>query len=169
MRVRSKVLITLCLLIFVSVFAAAQESDTEQTELQLNWEEVGKVLVLFLVLSIVFETAFTPIFNWRIFLRYFEGKGVKTPLIIVIAFVVFWRYDLDIVEKLLLALGQEQATTTGGKVITALIIAGGSDGVLRIFTRLGIRNTADRRAKAQSERERQQAVQSSESSDSEST
>ena len=169
MRIRSKVIIAISLLLLVNVFAVAQDSESEPTELQLEWEEVGKVLILFLVLSIVFETAFTPIFNWRIFLRYFEGKGVKTPLIIVIAFIVFWRYDLDIVEKLLFALGQEQATTTGGKVITALIIAGGSDGVLRIFTRLGIRNPADREAKAQLERERQEASHSSESSDGDST
>ena len=52
------------------------------TGLNVNWEAIGEILALLFVISIVFETALTPIFNWRLFAKYFEGKGVKTPVTI---------------------------------------------------------------------------------------
>src|SRR5882672_5318127 len=72
---------------------------------------VGEVLLVFLVLSVVFEVALTPIFNWRIFLRYLEGNGWKTPITVVLAFLVFWGYRLDIIRDLLVALGYEANLT----------------------------------------------------------
>lgn len=120
--------------------------------LDVDAEKLGSVLLVFLVLSLVFETAMTPIFNWRVFLRHFEGRGVKVPLTIGLAFLIFWGYDLDIVERLLTALGHEQSSNFGGRVLTALLIAGGSDGVFRVFARLGIRDPQDRREKAEQER-----------------
>jgi len=113
--------------------------------------KLGSVLMVFLVLSLVFETAMTPIFNWRIFLRHFEGKGVKIPLTIVLAFLIFWSYELDIVEMLLAALGHQKSSSVGGQVLTALLIAGGSDGIFRIFVKLGIRDPEDRKKKAEQE------------------
>lgn len=109
---------------------------------------LGEVLLVFLVISVVFETAMTPIFNWRVFLTHFESKGIKTPVVIVTAFFVFWSYDLDIVEEILRAMGHEQKSEFGGRVLTALLVAGGSDGVFRIFDKLGIRNSKARLEKA---------------------
>ncbi len=111
-------------------------------------QEVGLVIVKFLVLSVVFEVAMTPIFNWRFFLKHFEGKGVKTPLTVGLAFLVFWSYDLDIIRDLLKIWDESIQISLGGQFITALLIAGGSDGVFRIFTKLGIRNPAERAEKA---------------------
>lgn len=111
-------------------------------------EDVGVVLVKFVVLSVVFEAAMTPIFNWRFFLRHFEGKGVKTPLVVGLAFLIFWSYDLDIIRDLLKIWDDTVNLSLGGQFITALLIAGGSDGVFRIFTKLGIRNPAERAEKA---------------------
>ncbi len=111
-------------------------------------QEVGLVIVKFLVLSVVFEVAMTPIFNWRFFLKHFEGKGVKTPLTVGLAFLVFWSYDLDIIRDLLKIWDESIQISLGGQFITALLIAGGSDGVFRIFTKLGIRNPAERTEKA---------------------
>ena len=45
------------------------------TGLNVNWEQIGSILVLLFVISLVFETALTPIFNWRFFAKYCEGKG----------------------------------------------------------------------------------------------
>lgn len=112
-------------------------------------ENVGRVLlVLFLVLSVVFEVALTPIFNWRYFLLHFESKGIKTPVTVILAFMVFWGYGLDIIKDVLVSLGYSASKTLGGQFLTALLIAGGSDGVLRIFTKLGIRNPIERKEKA---------------------
>ena len=111
-------------------------------------ERVAPVLFVLLVLSVVFEVALTPIFKWRVFLTHFEGKGVKTPVTVLLALLVFWAYDLDVIRDLLVALGYAAKKTFGGQLLTALVIAGGSDGVLRIFTRLKIRDPEARRAKA---------------------
>jgi hypothetical protein len=55
------------------------------------------------------------------------------------------RRDLDIVASLLQALGYPNATPSlGGRVLSSLLIAGGSDGIVNIYTKLGIRNPAER-------------------------
>lgn len=92
-----------------SISLMAQDSQVNQvssadSSVESISPKIGKILIVFLVLSIVFEVALTPIFNWRFFLQHFEGKGYKTPIIITLAFVVFWSYDLDIVKDLLNAL-----------------------------------------------------------------
>ena len=136
----------LFLLVVQGVQDTAQTIKTTSAEGILA--QVGSVLLIFLVMSVVFEVALTPVFNWRVFLARFEGKGVKTPTVIILAFFVFWRYDLDIVRDLLVALGYEAELSFGGQFLTALLIAGGSDGVLRVFTRLGIRDPKSRAEKA---------------------
>ena len=117
--------------------------------MQLN--DIGSVLLAFVVLSLVFEVALTPVFNSRFFLRRFEGKGVKIPLTVGISLLVFWSYDLDIIQQLLNALGQKTvddksiSVSFGGQILTAFLIAGGSDGIFRIFSKLGIRNPKERK------------------------
>jgi hypothetical protein len=120
----------------------------------MEMEKIGEVLVKFLVLSVIFEVALTPVFNWRIFLRYFDGKGLKTPLTIILAFLMFWGYRLDIIRDVLIALNYaDPGITFWGQVITAMLIAGGSDGVFRVFTKLGIRNPAEAEEKAKIEQQ----------------
>lgn len=117
-------------------------------------DAVGEVLLVFLVLSVAFEVALTPVFNSRLYLARFEGKGVKVPLTIVLALIVFWGYELDIIQELLNALGhtttdgQPISLSFGGQLLTAFLIAGGSDGTFRIFSKLGIRNPKERKEKA---------------------
>ena len=127
---------------------ATTEGGTSITDLN----KVGEVLIVILVLSVVFEVALTPVFNWRVFLKHAEGKGWKTPIVIGAALLVFWSYDLDIIGDLLVALGKSASLTFGGQVLTALLIAGGSDGIFRIFTKLNIRNPVERKVKAEQAR-----------------
>lgn len=112
-----------------------------------SMDVVGRVLFVFLVLSVVFEVALTPIFNWRVFMAHFEGKGYKTPITVVLAFIVFWGYGLDIIGELLTALGKPTGRSVGGQILTALLIAGGSSGIFQIFTRLKIRMDPEERKK----------------------
>jgi len=108
--------------------------------------KVGEVLLVFLVLSVVFESALTPVFSWRVFRKRFDGKGVKTPIVVVLAFVVFWNYDLDIVNDILVAMNYIAETTPRGhtlpgQALTALLIAGGSSGIFNIYKKMGIRGS----------------------------
>jgi len=112
-------------------------------------EKVAQVLFVFLVLSVVFEAAMTPVFNWRFFLAHFDKKGWKTPLTLILAIVVFRSYGLDIIERLLVALGYSASVTWGGQILTAFLIAGGSDGIFRIYKKLGIRDFEDREIRSQ--------------------
>jgi hypothetical protein len=116
----------------------------------ISMEEVMNILIVFLVLSIVFEVALTPIFNWRIFLIYFDERGFKTPITVGLAFLVFWGYKLDIITDLLNVLKPlvtNRESNIGGKILTALLIAGGSSGIFQIFTKLGIRNPVETKEK----------------------
>ncbi len=121
-------------------------------------EKSGPILVKFLVLAVVFEVALTPIFNWRLFLKHCEGKGFKTPITVGLAWLVFATAGLDIFQDLMKAFEADFPQAGFGKLastfVTALLIAGGSDGIFRIFARLGIRNPTERSEKAKAERER---------------
>ena len=119
-----------------------------------NLDKMGNILILFLVLSLLFETAMTPIFNWTPFTQFCEGKGVKTPFVIIVAYLIFSKYNLDIVSNTVQAFTGAQSSFWGGKVLSAMLIAGGSDGIFRIFTKLGIRNPQERKDKAEAAREK---------------
>lgn len=107
----------------------------------VDYNAIGNVLFVFLVLSIVFEAALSPIFNWSGFKPY-DGKGLKTPIMLVLAFLIFWKFDLDIITDLLIAMGKLKADTPThfmGQVMTAFLIAGGNDAIRQIYIKLGIR------------------------------
>jgi hypothetical protein len=123
----------------------------------MDMSKIGDILVKFLVLSVIFESALTPIFNWRIFLERFEEKGLKTPITVILALLTFWIYDLDIFREVLVSFGLPDKSGFVGKVITALLIAGGSNGVLTIFDKLHIRDLKARKTKADEARAQLQA------------
>ncbi|MDE2914183.1 MAG: hypothetical protein OXL68_14805 [Paracoccaceae bacterium] len=142
------------------------------TGLNVNWEQIGEILVLLFVISVVFETALTPIFNWRVFARFCEGKGVKTPITVIAAVVLLWNYDIDIFKHIIDAFadagggeGADQAAVVGaqgaaeskstflGRIITGLLVAGGSGAVFNIFTKLNLRDPGKLAEKAQAARD----------------
>ena len=142
------------------------------TGLNVNWEQIGEILVLLFVISVVFETALTPIFNWRVFAKFCEGKGVKTPITVLAAVGLLWNYDIDIFKHVIdafttaegtagnaqgaTAATQEAAGSTStflGRVMTGLLVAGGSGAVFNIFAKLGLRNPTQLADKAKKARE----------------
>ncbi|SHJ95606.1 hypothetical protein SAMN02745216_02600 [Desulfatibacillum alkenivorans DSM 16219] len=146
----------------LAVQTAGQGGDADASDkgsvvkVNADWEQMGNVLALFLVLSLIFETAMTPIFNWTYFARFCEGKGVKTPLVIILAYAIFSKYNLDIIANSVQAFTTYEGTFWGGKILSAMLIAGGSDGIFRIFTKLGIRNPQERKDKSESVRRQAQ-------------
>lgn len=139
------------------------------TGLNVNWEQIGEILVLLFVISVVFETALTPIFNWRVFARFCEGKGVKTPLTVIAAVALLWNYDIDIFRHIIDAFadagggeGAESKSTFLGRIITGLLVAGGSGAVFNIFTKLKLRDPGKLAEKAQTAREEAEATKARE-------
>jgi len=101
-------------------------------------EGVFVVLISATVISLVFEVAVTSIFSWRVYKKYLGSKGAKMPIITVLAFVVFWGYDLDIIYALLTAMGAEGDIVKGpgGQALTALLIAGGSKAIHDVLNKM---------------------------------
>lgn len=129
-------------------------------DIQADWDTIWSILTLIFIFSVVFETALTPIFNWRIFAKYCEGKGVKTPITIFAAVTLLWNYDVDIFKQIVGAFDttnennqNESSSSVVGRVMTGLIIAGGSGAVFNIFTKFGFRNPEKLLEKARQARE----------------
>jgi hypothetical protein len=111
--------------------------------------KLGGILLLVLALSIAFELALTTIFNWRIFKEHLDKRGFKTPIAVGIALAAFWQYDIDIFRDIFnsLMMGNQVEGSFWGKVLSALLIAGGSSTVYELLTRFGLREEAEAREK----------------------
>jgi hypothetical protein len=110
------------------------------------------------VVALLLESAFSTIFNWRVFLTYFSTRGVKTIIMIVISFIVVYVFDFDAIASLIAAfklpaqlaagdtkdaaLAKLVAEQTGAvsKFVTSLILAGGSAGIYNLMVALGFRS-----------------------------
>ncbi len=125
--------------------------------LQVNFQHVADVVMVLAVIAVAFEVALTPIFQWRIFARYCEGKGVKTPITVILAIFLLYHYDIDLFQEIIASLGKETQSTFLGRVITGLLVAGGSDAVFSLFTKMGIRRPDLLKKKADDEQKKRQA------------
>ncbi len=112
-------------------------------------EKVGNTLFLVLVLAILLETGLSTLFNWRIYLKYFEERGLKVPIAVASAFIFVKQFEIDAVAEILNAFVKADSDPgIAGIVLTALIIAGGSSAVFTLYEKLGIRNPLERRGVA---------------------
>lgn len=116
------------------------------------YSEAFKALFLLFVLAVLMESALSIIFNWRPFLDSFDSRGVKTLVAVGAAYGLVALFDLDIVSRLvkvygagLDGMGRIDGNSLPGRVLTALILAGGSSGVNNLLVALGFRSlrTAD--------------------------
>ncbi|MBH5386666.1 hypothetical protein [Bradyrhizobium diversitatis] len=116
------------------------------------------VLTMLFVVALLLESAFSTIFNWRVFLTYFSTRGVKTIIMIAISFIVVYVFSFDAIASLIAAfklpeqppagmtkddeLRKFVAQETGAvsKFITSLILAGGSAGIYNLMVALGFRS-----------------------------
>ena len=132
--------------------------------LQVNWDQIVNILMVLVVISVVFETALTPLFNWRIFARHCEGKGIKTPISIVAAVALLWSYDIDIFKHIVDAFNfasdsteaakdAEPSSSFIGRIMTGFLVAGGSGAIFNIFKKLGLRDPGQLQQKAKEARE----------------
>lgn len=135
------------------------------SELQVNWDQIVNILMVLLVISVVFETALTPLFNWRIFARHCEGKGVKTPITILAAIALLWSYDIDIFRNIIDAFNNtseksgapnstESSSSLFGRIMTGFLVAGGSGAIFNIFRKLGLRDPKQIQQKAKEARDK---------------
>lgn len=140
----------LLLLGILATEAIASNAESFSLADAVDAEKAGYTLLLILVLAILLETGLSTLFNWRVYLRYFEAKGLKVPIAVASAFFFVMQFDIDAVAEVLGAFtGKTYNHGTGGKILTAFIIAGGSSGVFTLFDKLGIRNPLERKETAE--------------------
>ena len=93
----------------------------------------GNVLLALVVISIIVELTLAPIFNWRVYLKRFDGSSYLHPLTWVVTLALFWFYGINPIQALLDAYAQGIDTGIGGSALSALLVMFGSQGVYRIF------------------------------------
>ncbi|MGM4914933.1 hypothetical protein [Rhizobium sp. 768_B6_N1_8] len=135
----------------------AWAADSGQPILGLSSEVYtasAKSLTMLFVIAVVLENGFAVIFNWRVFLAYFDTKGVKTILMVLISWIVVVWFKLDVFASLLAAFtipdsGANLTTQAAAmsnwisKLITAFVLAGGSSGIHNLMYALGFRSSRD--------------------------
>ena len=95
----------------------------------VDWERLAEVLIAIVVLSFMLERACALLFEHRLFIKYFDGKGLKEAIALVLAYVVCRRWNFDAISMIVLT----EQTTRLGELITAGVIAGGSKASIKLF------------------------------------
>jgi hypothetical protein len=107
--------------------------------------EMFKILFAVFTIAVVLESALALIFNWRLFLLYFDSRGAKTVVSAAAGILVAWSLGLDVIDRLYKAMfpGGNAGLGAFGYVLTGLVLAGGSAGVNNILKALGFRSLRD--------------------------
>lgn len=108
------------------------------------YEASVQALTKLAVIAIVLEQALALIFDWKPFRETFDRRAVKPLVSFLFAAAIVHEFGLDIVSTLIRAYGGDR-TGIGivSKLVTALVLAGGSGGINRILQRLGVRTNLD--------------------------
>ncbi|MDQ2084124.1 hypothetical protein RA307_28385 [Xanthobacteraceae bacterium Astr-EGSB] len=102
-----------------------------------------KALFVLFIMAVLLESGLALLFRWRPFLEYFDSRS--TNALVAFAFALFFvrTFNLDITTSLVnIYSDSKYGIDWAGSVVTAMIIAGGSAGVNRIFQSFGFRPTS---------------------------
>jgi len=95
----------------------------------LDWDRLSEVLITIVVLAFMLERALALLFEQKVFVNKFAGRGVKEPIAFIAAILVCWKWNFDAISMTLLT----DKTNLLGEAITAGVIAGGSKASLKLF------------------------------------
>jgi hypothetical protein len=104
------------------------------------YPEAFKALFLLFVLAILLESALAILFNWRPFVETFNSRAVKPVISLLLSLIVVYKFGIDLVTTLAKLINPSvPAMDDTGKILTAMMIAGGSAGVNNLMVGLGFR------------------------------
>ena len=126
----------------VSTNTTGGPSEASQTIDPKVYGEMFRILFAVFTIAVVLESALAVIFNWRLFLVYFDSRGAKTVISVVAGIVVAASLGLDVIDRLYKAMFSTGSAGLGvfGYAVTGLVLAGGSAGVNNILKALGFRS-----------------------------
>lgn len=109
----------------------------------LDWERLSEVLAAIVVLAFMVERALALVFEHRLFVKYFDGSGLKEVIALIVCAYVCIHWSFDSLSIVL----QTDKMTRIGEVLTGAMIAGGSKASLKLFHDvLDIRSSAQEQA-----------------------
>lgn len=130
--------------VLVATPALAQDGTQALAEMAVELGQLAIVVVLL-------ESAMAALFNWRVYRAVFNHRALKTPIMLAVGLLIVSTFDYDVFARIMVEVGALQlpqgvteADRAGGwltKLISAMIIAGGSGGINTLFQTLGLRST----------------------------
>lgn len=93
-----------------------------------------------LAVATVMETALTTLFNWRLYREFFNGRAVKTVVMVLFGGIIVSVFGYDVMARIIVFSGGKEAVSPVSGILSALVLAGGSAAVFELFTRLGLRS-----------------------------
>ncbi len=95
----------------------------------LDWERLMEVIFTIAVIAILVERALSIVFEHRLYIQIFNNRGLKEFISFGFAFIICLKWQFDVISIIL----SSEKSSSVGIIITALIIAGGSKGSVKIF------------------------------------
>ena len=95
----------------------------------LDWERLAEVLMAIIVFAFFVERALSLVFENRVYIKYFNEKGLKAPIAFLLALVICRALHFDALSMIVLT----AKTSLLGEVVTAAVIAGGSKASIKLF------------------------------------
>jgi hypothetical protein len=104
------------------------------------YPEAFKALFLLFVVATVLESALALLFNWRPFVETFNARAVRPVVSFIVSLIVVFTWKLDIMTGLAkLISAQVPELDWTGKILTAMVLAGGSAAINNLMVTLGFR------------------------------
>ena len=117
-------------------FFAVEKTDPNL--FAIDWGQLSEALTAIIVLSFLVERALAVFFENRHVDPILDSKGVKDPIAFVVACIICFQYDFDILAVIM----HQSKTGLLGIALTAATIAGGSKASIQLFHNvLGVKPT----------------------------
>lgn len=106
-----------------------------------NYGPAFQALFALFVVAVLLEMALALVFNWRVFLAYFDARGTKTVFSFAVALTLVNAFGLDIMSRLVQILWNPTVQSDWlTKSLSAMVLAGGSSAVNSLMVTLGFRS-----------------------------
>ena len=102
----------------------------------VNVETFGAALILWLVTAVVIEEAGNALFGWKQYKERLGGRGLKTPIIFVVSYLLCYYFGIDIFLALIAPVGIVGTSNWISVGVSALLLTGGSGSVFKFLNRI---------------------------------
>ena len=102
----------------------------------LDVAKLGTAVGLWIIVAVVIEEVFKPVFDWKPYRENLDGKGLKIPIVFIGSVLVVSYFNVDIFVALIGSVGVQGDSNWVSKGVSALLLTGGSGTVFRVLNRL---------------------------------